>query len=177
MTRRRETGRILAALVAAAAVALLPAVARAGDGNGDQLGGVPALGEYIEEVPTATGSSPTSPPKSRWKNVKPRRAVPKAVEREIQTQPAPVRRTLREITTSTRYGATEAPKTKPQQEVRVRNEPDALRPPATEALGTVVSVATGGDDVHLTVLLILVLLGTGTAVAVAAARAFTGSRR
>ena len=75
MTRRRESGQVLAALVAAAAVALSPAVARAGDGAGDQLGGVPALGEYIEEVPTATGSTPTSPPKSRWKTVKPRRAV------------------------------------------------------------------------------------------------------
>ena len=164
-------GRLL--LFGVLAIALTAAgTARAGTGGGDPLGDVPALSEYMEDVPTASGSKPTSTPKEKQT---PSRSghVSRRVARKIATQPAPVAQTLQKITSSPNYGAPKsaAPHERHRVRTALRNQSDAAEASSGEALGTAVSVATTGGDWHLTVLLVIVLLTTAAAIVRAAFRA------
>ena len=166
-TRPRYLRRL--AVLAIAVVPFGGGTARAGDG--DQLGDVPALSEYIEDVPTATGSKSTTAPRPRQtRSSAPAPRLTPAAERALAEQPPDVRRALRKVSTSARIGAP-----KKISAPQLRSEPDSAKPPATEAFGTVFTVAATGGDVHLTVLLIMILLVTAVAVGVAARR--TSDRR
>ena len=145
----------------------------------EPLGDVPALDEYIEDVPTAVGPKATARPEpTKRGDPTARRKVPTRVERALRTQPRPVARKLRRIVRSPHYGVSEreaSPSSQRAARRLLRNESDAEQsPPASEALGTAVSAATTGGDWHLTVLLVLVLLTTAGAIGVAASRVLAG---
>jgi hypothetical protein len=177
----------LAALLALA-LAANAGVARAGTGDGDPLGEVPALGEYIEEVPTAKGPTPTSTPTRRKATPQrgrtkpppppPPAALPPAAEKQLAAQPKAVSVRLRKITSSPHYGASARARPAARARARqvLRSDSDAQDAPRAQAFGTVLTAATTGGDAHLTVLLVIVLLATAAAVAVAVQRAL-GSRR
>ena len=161
--------------------------ARAGTGEGDPLGDVPALSEYVEEVPTAKGPKPTSTPTrpkgSRKGNstTEPAAAPPlsPAVKRRLAEQPKAIATKLRKITSSSHYGASERAGPDEQARARrvLRSEADAERASTADAFGTVLTAATTGGDAHLSVLLVIVLLATAAAVALAAQRAFGKTSR
>jgi hypothetical protein len=186
MNRMRPISLLTAALLAVNLAGSVGA-AWAGTGDGDPLGEVPALGQYIEEVPTAKGPKPTSTP-TRPKSKRQPSATPApppasvlspAAKKQVAAQPKPVARKLRKITSSPHYGASrEAPPAEQARARRVlRSDADAQDAPRAQAFGTVLTAATTGGDAHLTVLLVIVLVATAAAIAVAAQRAFSGSRR
>ena len=170
--------RILLPLLAAAAVGgvvLRGDVARAADAEPPpgSVEDVPALSEYVESIPTATGEKPSGPkPSGKPRAERPRAASP-AVERRIAEQPPAVARKLRKVVRSSEYGAPQqsAPKqAQTRAKIILRDEPDAVRSPGTEAIGTAITFAATGGDRRLTVLLVVVLLSTLAAAAHAALR-------
>lgn len=170
---RRRSRSLLVAVAASAAVALAAGPAW-GAKAGDPLDEVPALGEYIEDVPTASGKKSSARPKPGKKEPTRSTPLPPRVEEEIDAQPAPVARSLRKITTSQRYGAQDKAPAAERERVRaaLRAEPDSTPSATPQALGTVVGIAATGGDAHLTALLFVILASTGAAVLLAALRAF-----
>ena len=183
---RTGTHTLLLVALLALGLAASAGAARAGTGDGDPLGDVPALSEYIEEVPTAKGPKPTSTPTRPKGSGQGTPATPPAgprlspaAEQRLGEQPKAVARKLRRITSSSHYGASETAGPDEQARARrvLRSEADAERAPTAEAFGTVFTAATSGGDAHLSVLLVIVLLATAAAVAAAAQRGFGKSSR
>jgi len=174
-------------LLAAAVVLAVAFAAPAMAGTDDPIGDVPALGEYIEDVPTARGPKPTAVPqpksKPQTRPAQPQPAPPTLsarIERQIDAQPESVARHLRRITSSPRYGA---PETKPPPAARARvqrvlqNEPDSSAVAGREAFRAAFTTAATSGDSHLAVLLLVILLSTAAAIVLASIKAFASGRR
>ena len=134
---------------------------------------VPALSEYIESIPTATGEKPSGPKPNGKPRPERSRATPRAVQGQIAKQAPAVARKLERIVRSSEYGAPQesAPKAAQRQALTaLRDEPDAVRSPSTDAIGTAITFAASGADRRLTALLVVVLLSTVAAAAVTAVR-------
>jgi len=172
--KRTLLGSLMAAAVSALALAG-SGVARADDAEAPpgSVEDVPALSEYIESIPTAAGEKPSGPKANgKPRPVRSRPSAP-AVERQIAKQPPAVARKLRKIVRSSEYGAPVRPAPKQSQSharMTLHNEPDAVRSPGTDAIGTAITFAATGGDSRLTVLLVVVLLSTFAAAALTALR-------
>jgi hypothetical protein len=195
----RSTRRL--SLLAAAAAALLigAADARAEEVAPDPLDNVPALGEYVEDIPTATGKKATTKPAARPKTTttttKKKTTEPSeepakepteepakepAQEPETQTLPKNVAKRiskeggslapkLKKIATSPRYGA-EKRRPKSRRADRVLGAPQSEATPTARAFGTALTAGFGGGDRHMSVLLVTLLVTTAAAAAAAGYR-------
>jgi hypothetical protein len=154
----------LVPLALLAALSLAPGAA-AGRGD-DPFGDVPAIGAYVEDIPSAGGRRESTSATSQTV-----RTLRPAVERRLSTEDD-VGAKLREVATSSRYGATAlAPKEERDRVAPlVRGEDAELE--TADAFGSALTAAEGGA-VHLRILLVLLLLSTAAAVALAGYRART----
>jgi hypothetical protein len=145
---------------------------------------VPAIGQYVETVPSATGGQAVGVGKSRTK------PLPKKAAKKLNREASPLAPKLRSVATSSTYGApvqtvtrkaaptkrTHSAKPRAQSPRPDRSEPtgsaEAERSPAVDrtALSAAVSAATGGGDRGPVLLLVVVVLLTTAAGLLAAAR-------
>jgi hypothetical protein len=190
----RATRRLWLTSAAAAALLLGAADARAEEAPPDPLDEVPALGEYVEDIPTATGRKPVTKPtggeqKSGTKGNDNRgeggngapepepepepqsRELAPEVDKRIATEGGTLAPKLRKIATSPRYGAEKRPPVRERARVRrALREPDATGAPAARALGTAVTAGFGGGNTHMSILLVTLLATTAGAAGAAGYR-------
>lgn len=178
-TRLRRSVALVAGLLL-----LVPGSALAKNGPGNP-GSSAAVQQYVEQIPTSTGSHATGFGKTKTKPLAP------AVQHRLTSQGGRDAPLLQQVATSSAYGA-------PQQTLRtsvpVRHHPKAVRrggrakpapyaPPArarlpdtrtkptpSRALSAVGSVVTDGSDGRLIALAIFLAAITATALGVAAYR-------
>jgi hypothetical protein len=190
----RTTTRLSILAAVTAALLAVAVDARAGEAPPDPLDEVPALGEYVEDIPTASGRKPSAKPAepekkpSGNKTSEPSqpaapaeepetRSLPQEVEKEIEKEGGSLAKKLRKIATTSRYGAEKRPARHERDRVqRALREPDAKRAPAAQALGTAVTAGFGGGNTHMSVLLVALLVTTAGAAAAAGYRNRPGGR-
>jgi hypothetical protein len=148
---------------------------------------VPALNEYIEDIPTASGPKATTSPRRPATRNPNRRNEPDAGSSDAggsgnagaQPEDDPLPRTVKEkvrreggslapklerVATSPRFGATTRPPKRERERFRRSREAETPRTPETaEAFGTAVTAGFGAGDTRMTILLVTLLATTAVA--------------
>jgi hypothetical protein len=175
----RATKRLLLLLGASAAALALGATdAGAGGSPGNPIDEVPALSEYVEDIPTAKGkkkATSAKPSSSNQENGDPNeaagqtRSLPRSVETQVTEEGGSLAPKLRKIATSSDYGAEKRPAKRERDRVRhALEERPKARAPA--ALGSAVTAGFSGGNTRMSVLLVTLLVATSAAAAAAGFR-------
>jgi hypothetical protein len=151
--------------------------------------GGPAISQYVETVPSATGGSAVGVGKSRSK------PLPKKAQKKLDRRTTPLAPNLHSIATSSSYGAPQRTLPRHAKPARIKHPRTTAKPtPAPPsraprplarddssvrtnrtALSAAVSAATGGGDRAPVILLAaIVLITTAAALSAAARRARQG---
>ena len=131
--------------------------------------GAAAVSQYVEQIPTSSGPRATG---FGTREVKP---LPRKIERKLVRQGGRDAPLLKEIATSSTYGAPTR-KLKTPKKVKLPTPKEVQQTSPTKTLSAGVSVVTDGSDTRLIVLAIVLAAISLLAVASAALRQRAGRR-
>ena len=131
--------------------------------------GAAAVSQYVEQIPTSSGPRATGFGK---REVKP---LPRTIERKLVRQGGRDAPLLKEIATSSTYGAPTR-KLKTSKKVKLPTPKEIQRTSPTKTLSAGVSVVTDGSDGRLIALAIVLVLISVLSIVSAAVRQRAGGR-